>query len=406
MNYNPQILLLLFLISIYNNFAHAKSKSIDTNKTKLPIVSYKSSDLSISLSAGVLGDYTYFDQDSISMAQVGAEDSQFDLRAARFALYGNFKLFDEEFKYLLSCGFSDYLTRDAKTLCNLFNATILYDIPEDRGRISIGKMKEPWSYEMVGDSVALPQSERFLKPFFQSRNIGIQYSNQYLDKHGTYTVGIFNDWLDEDISFADNSQQFTARVTLLPYISDDHMNYIHLAISSRYNIQNSSTLRYKGQPESNVANIFVDTGAMDADSAIESGVEFLWSHDGVSILGEYLQSNVSSRSLDNPKFDGWYILGSWILSGDGRPYDQKLGYAREIIPKTDQGAIELMARYSRLDLDDDMVHGGEMEKWTVGINWWKDAYWKLSMNYGRVNLDRFGMQGRSDIALFRIQWVR
>ena len=99
-------------------------------------------------------------------------------------------------------------------------------------------------------------------------------------------------------------------------------------------------------------------------------------------------------------------MGSWILSGDGRPYDQKLGYAREIIPKTDQGAIELMARYSRLDLDDDMVHGGEMEKWTVGINWWKDAYWKLSMNYGRVNLDRFGMQGRSDIALFRIQWVR
>jgi len=406
MTYISPIHILLFVISIYSNLIYANSNSVDNNKIKLPIANYKIDNFSINFSAGVLSDYTYFDQDSKNIAQVGVQDNQFDLRAARVALYGSFKLLDEEFRYLLTCGFSDYLTRDAKNLCNLFNASIFYDIPEDRGRISIGKMKEPWSYEMVGDSVALSQSERFLKPFFQSRNIGIQYNNNYLDKHGTYAVGIFNDWLDEDILFRDNSQQFTARVTLLPYISDDNMDYIHLAISSRYNTKNHGKLRYKGQPESNVADIYVDTGTLDVNSAIESGVEFLWSYDGVSILGEYLQSNLLSQSLDNPKFNGWYILGSWVLSGDSRRYDQDMGYAREILPRSDYGAIELMTRYSKLDLDDKTIHGGEMSKLTIGINWWLDAYWKLSINCGKVNLNRFDTQGKSDIVLFRVQWVR
>jgi len=384
----------------------ANDDTVKISQKRTPIYSYKTSDLVINLSAGVLTDYTFFNQNKQNISQVGPQKNQFDLRAARAALYGNFNLFGEKFDYLVACGFSDYMTRDTKTLCTLFDAIISYKLPEDYGRISLGKMKEPWSYEMVGDSASLIQHERFLNPLFQSRNIGIRYNNTYLNKLGTYSVGIYNEWVEKHLSFEDSSHQITTRITGLPYISDDNMNYFHLGASARYNSGDENTLQYRGKPETFVSDWFVDTGGMKAKHAVEFGLEALWSNDGFSLLGEYLQSNVSSKSLDDPKLNGWYIAGGWVLTGESRPYDRNAGYARRIMPKENYGAVELIARYGDVNLNDKLVQGGQMKKWMIGTNWWINPYWKASVSYGTTTLDKLDMNGESDIALFRLQWFR
>ena len=43
----------------------------------------------------------------------------------------------------------------------------------EKARIIIGKQKEPFIYELVGDSPNLPQQERLLNAFFEQRNIGV-----------------------------------------------------------------------------------------------------------------------------------------------------------------------------------------------------------------------------------------
>ena len=375
-------------------------------KTNTPIASYKTSDFVINLSTGMLLDYTYFNQNPINIAQVGKQKNQADLRAARAAVYGRFTLFGESINYFVACGFSDYLTRDAKTVCKLYDAILSYKLPENYGQITLGKMKEPWSYEMVGDSANLMQHERFLSPLFRSRNVGIRYNNTYLDKSGTYAVGIYNDWVEDPFSFKDSSHQFTGRITAVPYLSEDHMDYFHVGLSARYNAGDKNTLHYQGKPESNVADWFVDTGVFQAEHAVEFGFEALWSYDGFSLLAEYLQSNISSKMHNDPTFNGWYIAGGWVVTGESRIYDTNTGYARRIMPNGKYGALELIARYGDVDLDDESIHGGEMHKWMLGANWWINPYWKASVSYGTVTLDKLDMQGESDIALFRLQWFR
>ena len=386
----------------------AQTKTPKAEMVQEPLYSYKSSNFSLNFLAAILTDYTFFKQDTSSLLQVGPQEDQFDLRAFRTGIAGKFNLFDEQFGYIFICESGAYIENKNKVnnLCSIMNMALIYNLPDDHGWLTVGKMKEPWSYEMVGDSVNLPHHERFLSPMFQSRNVGIRYNNTYAKQRGTFAIGFYNDWLESSDSFEENGYQVSARITGLSYISDDNMNYLHFGGSLRYNNGDKGTLQYQGKPESNVADWYVDTGILEADHALEFGLEALWSYNGFSLLGEYLQSNIISPSLGDPTLDGWYITGGWVLTGESRPYDRRVGYARRIIPQNDMGAVELIARYGNIDLDDKQVHGGRMSKWMLGTNWWIDRDWKASISYGTSTLDRFNIEGETDIMLFRLQWIR
>ena len=383
----------------------------ETNSTKpillkKPLYGYKSSNFSLRVITGIVTDYTFFKQDKPSLLQVGPQEDQFDFRAFRFGVGGKFSLLNEKFGYLFVCDASSYLDDEDSEFCSIMNMSLYYKIPDNKGVITIGKMKEPWSYEMVGDSVNLLHHERLLSPFFQSRNIGIRYNMNFAQQNATYAIGVYNNWLDSPESFDDNGYQVSSRLTGLPYISDDAMSYLHLGASLRYNVGTKGVLRYHGKAESSVTDYYVDTGDIEADHALEFGFEALWSHNGFSLLGEYMQTNVSSKKYDDPSFFGYYITTGWMITGESRPYDKRLGYARGISPKSDNGAFELIARYGEVDLNDKAIHGGQMRKWMLGMNWYIDPYWKTSVSYGTATLDNFDKTGKTDILLFRLQWIR
>jgi phosphate-selective porin OprO/OprP len=114
---------------------------------------------------------------------------------------------------------------------------------------------------------------------------------------------------------------------------------------------------------------------------------------------------VASAAAGHPDFSGYYLTGSWVLTGETRPYDRTVGYARRIIPKGRWGAPELVARYSHIDLDDGAVQGGSFNKTHIGLNWWATRRWKFGVGWGRTWLRRFGTTGRTDSLLTRLQWV-
>ena len=58
------------------------------------------------------------------------------------------------------------------------------------------------------------------------------------------------------------------------------------------------------------------------------------------------------------------------------------------------GAWQAGVRYSRLDLNDSDIQGGELDNVTLGINWHWSSNIRLMFNYVMVDLDRI-FDGRS-----------
>ena len=150
---------------------------------------------------------------------------------------------------------------------------------------------------------------------------------------------------------------------------------------------------------------YVDTGEISARYARQISLEGLYNTGPFSVLTEYVHAWVNSSATGNPEFNGWYITGSYVLTGETRPYDKRVGYARRIIPKSRWGAVELVGRFGYVDLDDTLVKGGKMKTWYAGANWWMSRQWKFGMGYGLVDLDRFKVTGRTQKLFARVQWI-
>lgn len=348
-------------------------------------------------------DFTWFSQDDASIQQVGEQEDQWEARSMRVMARGHFE-FLRRWNYMLSYEYNgfDKDSDDADwSTTDISFSTDLAGV----GTLSFGKIKEPFVYEMAGDAANLPHHERLLSPFFVSRNVGVKLSNTMLDQRGTWSVGWYNDWLTEGEDFGDSGNDVAARVTTLPLWSEDGSQYLHVGVGLRYYAGDDDTLRFKGKPGSNVADNYVDTGAITGDHAWNSSLEVLWANRGYSLLGEYTRSDVHAGSVGDPKFEGWYLTGSWILSGEHRPYDRKAGYARRVMPQSHWGAFELIGRVGRVDLDDAGVSGGTMIGWWGAVNWWATRRWKASIGYGDIELERSGLTGDTKAVLLRIQWI-
>lgn len=349
---------------------------------------------SFKLGIAALLDYTWFDQDAASVAQVGEQNDTGEVRDLRFTGRGEIR-FLGTWRYQATAqykGFDREPTDTAKWTMTDVNMTRDFAF----GRLTVGKLKQTFAYEMVGDAANLPQSERLLTPFFKSRDIGARLTDTLFDDRASWAIGLYGE----------DGTQATARFTGLPIWRDDGRRYLHLGVALRYNGDDDGTLRFSGRPESNVTELYVDTGKIAAENAWHTALEALWANGPYSVLAEVAQARVSSPSLGDPKLSGWYVTGSWTITGGGpRPYDRGVAYARRPQVARRHGEIELVGRLGRVDLDDGLVQGGTLDKWYLGVNWWATKRWKASLGYGDADLERFALEGETKMLLARLQWI-
>jgi phosphate-selective porin OprO/OprP len=348
----------------------------------------------------VVADYTFFEQDDPSLAQVDEQSDSRDLRAARLglALRSKSKLPWEVFFIV---DYQEPRTREDQVFQ-------LYDLrlrlPIGPVNVDIGKQKQPFAFEIVGLSILYPQQERILSPFFVTRSIGIKASGQLASDRMTWAAGWFNDWLESDSTFSENANDYVARITGLVRASPDNRDYLHLGLGVRRAGPDVGTLRLSGRPESNVADRYVDTGDFSADYVNEVGVELVWDRGPFLAVAEHIEARTEAPESGNPRFTGSYMTLSWVLTGESRPYIRAVGTTGPITPISHRGAVELVARYSYLDLTDGSIDGGVLRKWHFGVNWWISRQWKAGVSYGDANLDRDAITGNTRMLLCRLQW--
>jgi phosphate-selective porin OprO/OprP len=357
----------------------------------------------------ILGDYTWFSQDASSLAQVGQQDDQFEFRASRISLTGGlFHNQPRQWGYLVAFEYHG-LDGDADNDFSFFDYALR--IPtRTYGNVWVGKMKPTMGYEMVGDSANLPQSERILGVFLPSRSVGVRFNRTFPRDRATLAVGAFNDWYEKDISYKDSAWDVTARATGVPLWANDGRRFLHIAGSWKYQGADKGVVRYKGAPESHVADNFVDTGEIAALHANHIGAELLWNEGPVSVLIDAVTARVTTPlagialTPGHFSFGGGYLTASWIVTGETRAYDRSVGYARRVVPSRRWGAIELVGRYSMIDTTDGSIDGGVMGKWFASVSYYTRR-WRMSIGSGQTSLDRAGVTGKTWLTLARAQWV-
>ena len=287
--------------------------------------------------------------------------------------------------------------------------------------VRVGHMKEPFSLEQLTSDNYTTFMERSLADVFTPKfDTGIQLFHDVLESRATYAVGVFKVADDQGKGQSEgNHFCLTGRLTGLPYADGDDL--VHLGLAGSYREPENDSVSYSVKPEANLANALAKTTVsrtlpdgtkkditIVSDKVLLAGGEAAAVFGPASLQGEYMMADVSSDTSNDPRFSGWYVFGSYFLTGEHRPYNKKTGTFDRIIPESNflgkdngPGAWELALRYSSVDLDKGAVHGGKLNDITAGVNWYLNPNTKVAFNY--VNADVKDLDARANIFETRFQ---
>ncbi|MEN8107709.1 MAG: OprO/OprP family phosphate-selective porin [Pseudomonadota bacterium] len=355
------------------------------------VLRFKSADGDFFLRLGgrLHADAAWFRDDDNDVLNNDSQDSEF--RRARLFVSG--KAFDD-WRYRFEYDFAanhDFKIKSAWVGYNGFKPVT----------IRAGNILEPFSLESMTSSNNSTFMERALpKAFSPDYKVGAlvnTYGGNWSAAAGLFDGNIRNG--------SDDGWGTAARVTAAPVKSKQRLLHVGAAVEYR----EPDTVNYNTRPEAHLADRLVSTGTLhDVDYTVTTGLEAAAVYDAFSLQGEYMRVSVERKNRrSDPDFDGWYVHGSWLVTGEHRRYNAKKGTFKQIRPKSEYGAWELAARYSAVDLEDNGITGGEENDVTLGVNWYLNRYLRFMANYVRVDADpdSSGNNESPDIIQLRAQVV-
>ena len=213
---------------------------------------------------------------------------------------------------------------------------------------------------------------------------------------------------------------FIGRAGLVPIKSDS--STLHLAVHGSYVDHPANTagpdasataavspIQLRERPELRVDGTrLIDTGAIDAVHAYTTGAEFAAQHKSFLVQGEYERYGIERRAspLADPRFHGYYVEASWMITGEQRRYnDGNYAFDGPAIKGSfnplagNWGAWELALRWSDMNLNyhqgafgtapqPGAVRGGDQRIATAGLNWYFNSIARIMFDYQHVTIDR------------------
>ncbi len=172
------------------------------------------------------------------------------------------------------------------------------------------------------------------------------------------------------------------------------------------NDTNANEGRFRTRPLARSSSRWLDTGRIaGADWYEIVALESMLNLGRLQLTGEYMASfmqrdNVTPGTGQDLSFQGFYAYASYFLTGEHMPYNRRTGTLARVKPFENffvvdrmlggtgcgWGALQIAGRYDYLDLTDQDITGGEQQSYTLGVNWYWNAYSKVQTNlvYGDI----------------------
>jgi len=359
---------------------------------------------SVSMNGVFQADAVTFGQSAASLDAHGDIQNGADFRRARLSAKGSVV---ENMNYFMQMDFGFF---GRPTFTDVW--TEFTDVPL-LGKVRVGQWKQPFGLEVVSSfryTTMMERSSTF-QAFTPFRGIGVGFYDNSDDLNTTWAASYFRTGQDQfGGSLSTNGGNgMASRLTHLMWYESGGENYLHLGGGYFYNVPPNNTARFRSIPEifvgefvpngigtsgqatpalANGTPFFVNTGLLgDTNHVNTYGLESLWVHGPLSVQAEGMAAMVDQSSLPTSLLSGGYATVGYFLTGEHRPYDRKAGAIDRVIPKANVtrcggfGAWELAARWSYIDLTDNLIRGGTMQNMTAGVNWYTNPYCKFVFNY-------------------------
>lgn len=332
-------------------------------------------------------DYGAWNEDSQPL------DNDFMVRKATFGLEG---AFGGNWSFEIEYGFAD--DGKIRPADGSFRDIALKYEGWDVADITIGQFKLPFGLSEQTSSNDIMFIERALPvdAFPTSRRMGVGFSRT----QDAYSISgmLFGSTVDGD----DRGRGAAARFTMAPI--NQGGTVLHFGASAIVESPHED-VDFSARPEARPADIkLVHTRDIDhVDRIHRYGLEAAWLNGPWSIQAEWMQADLHREAgFADAGFDGWYVSTSWVLGGQSRRYDQ--GEFKGVEPASG-GTWELTTRYSRIDLDDGLILGGQERNTTLGINYYLNEHVRFMANYIQVQSERQGIHDDPSVVLLRAQFV-
>ncbi len=278
----------------------------------------------------------------------------------------------------------------------------------------LGKFKPPVGLERLQSATDIVFAERGLPTnLVPNRDIGLQVGGDVDSGLVNYAVGVFNGVADlgNGDGDANDSKDLDARIFLQP-VKTGSLKGLGIGIAGTIGTEqgglsgttlSSGLPSYRSPSQQTVFRYRVDAVA-PLNSVLASGSRKRLVPQGYfysgpfGVQGEYALSRQEVRlgpSAAELTHKAWQASGNFFLTGEKagfrsptpkKPFDlQEKGY----------GALELVARYGELDVDDDAfpIFASATSSITkeksagVGLNWYLNKQIKVAVNYEHTTFD-------------------
>lgn len=278
-----------------------------------------------------------------------------------------------------------------------------------------GKFKTPVGLERLQSASHLRMVERsIVTELAPNRDIGIQLSGG--GKTFNWAAGLFNGVVDGRSGDQDDdgNQELAVRLFTEPLDSADSLLGFGIAATYGSNDGNAVTPLLPGYRSPGQNTIFlyrVGTDGTFADGErLRVSPQFYWYSGPAGLLGEWIRvsqdvrRNTAAATLDH---DAWQVTAEWFVTGE------KAGFRD---PRGAAGAVQVVARFSRLSIDDETFAGGDAsfgnpaiavsaaDTWGLGVNWFPIEGLKGSLAYQHTSFD--GGWGAGDRPDEKVLFVR
>ncbi len=234
------------------------------------------------------------------------------------------------------------------------------------------------------------------------------------------------DKVQETTLLSDEQQAVVGRIAYSPIVNSDWRWLVSLTGTDVFRPGDSNGSLASPRPFSlsNPPEVNIDDNSTKLVSVSNANVTDAWAWNLESAVtyqnflaqGGYFKYGVDQRGITTLRgqgFNGWYVEGSWVLSGESRGYSAANAAFTNPKPRVNfspdgggWGAFELAARYSTLDLNDNAgviggalpaggVRGGEQRIGTVGLNWYPNPVLKFTLQAQNVQASRIGTLGNT-----------